>query len=116
MTEITHKCGRIALTMQALPMGADYVVLLTGGAAHVGAAALALPGAMTSVISARNHKDSEPASIISSFLADNLGCRVACICGIHLDLLTADELASIRAMITEMAKHLLELLIGNKDD
>lgn len=89
------------LTIRTIEAGGDYVVLVTGGQAHIGATAVAYPaegGVHTEVIGLPGHKEAELARELAELACSRLGQAVTVVAGIHIDNAT---LAEIRAMVAE---------------
>ena len=100
--------GRITLVLEGRNIGGDLLVTLTGGAAHIGAAALAYrdfgTGRTTaSVLSAPGHKEEEIALKGAKTLSKALNKTVLFTAGIHLDDITPEE-------ITEIEKTCMEII------
>ncbi len=89
------------LSVRTIEAGADYVLLVTGGQAHIGATAVAYPaegGAHTEVIGLPGHKEAELARELADIACSRLGKAVTVVAGIHIDHATLPE---IRAMVAE---------------
>ncbi|MDF2937866.1 MAG: hypothetical protein K0Q90_3239 [Paenibacillaceae bacterium] len=90
------------LSVRTIAAGEDYVLLVTGGQAHIGAAAVAYPsedgGARTQVIGLPGHKEEELARELADAACSRLGKAVTVIAGIHIDHATPAE---IRTMVAE---------------
>lgn len=99
------------LTVRTIEAGGDYVVLVTGGQAHIGATAVAYPaedgGTHTEVIGLPGHKEAELARELAELACSRLGQAVTVVAGIHIDNAT---LAEIRAMVAETRALFLEEL------
>ena len=122
MNHVVEKTqGRIGIRMEAVGMGADYCLIITGGdRPHLGAVALSTPrpslsdpekiSASTSVLTLVGHKEDEVARKIAHQFASRLNCQVVAACGVHLDNITRDELAMMERMLNELAGELLNKL------
>jgi hypothetical protein len=85
----------VALRLAAWPMGADWAVAIYGGdAPHLGAAALAGPGAAAQGLSLDGHREGGLAEAAAALLASELGAAASVSCGIHLDGATREEIAA----------------------
>ena len=125
MNHVVEKTqGRVAIRMEAVGMGADYCLVITGGdRPHLGAVALSTarpsladPGkisASTSVLTLVGHKEDEVARKIAHQFASHLNCQVVVACGVHLDNISRDELAMMERMLAELAGELLKKLKEN---
>jgi hypothetical protein len=97
-------------------LGGDLLVSLWGGAAHIGAVAMAQPrpsladpgrpSATASVFCYVGHKEDDVVKEVSERLASELGCRVVVAAGLHWDRLGAagieQVMRNIRALAREM--------------
>ena len=112
---------RLNIRMEAVSMGDDYCLIITGGdRPHLGAVALSTPrpslsdpgkiSASTSVLTLVGHKEDEVARKIAHQFAARLNCHVVVACGVHLEQVTRDELIIMEQMMTELAEELLEKL------
>lgn len=94
------------LTCQVIPMGKDYAVTVCGGTLpHVGSAVMAqarpsLTGsgisATSSVLNLAGHKDEAIARMFAEKIAVHANCTAVCVCGIHLDNITEEQLAGVQ--------------------
>jgi hypothetical protein len=92
--------------------GRDLVVLITGGDAHVGAAAVAAPGEGIHAAVLPPHKEGPLARECAALLAEAAGCTVCAVAGIHQDEITKEEIAAIVANVREGAGRLAAALRG----
>lgn len=97
-----RQVGRIQLFCGLSRLGADLFAILFGGEAHIGALALAAPGARTDCIAAPGHREDEIARALADHIARALNCRVAVACGIHYDNITKSEIAIVGQLAEEM--------------
>jgi hypothetical protein len=107
---------RTAIRLELVAQGRDLVLLITGGDAHVGAAAVAAPGSGGAVHEAvlPPHKEGPLARECAALLADAAGCTVCAVAGIHQDAITKDEIAAIVANVREAAAALAATLRGDR--
>lgn len=109
--------GRLHLRLDLLPQGRDWLALLRGGAAHIGATALALPlreraaGEETALSIGRpGHREDELARQVAARLAQAAGCAVCCCAGIHYEAITPEEIRHVLCLVDELideaARHL----------
>jgi hypothetical protein len=107
MIELSRTSGRVVLQLVAWPMGADWTVAIYGGdAPHLGAVALACPGAAPRSLSLDGHREGGPAEAAAALLASELGIAVSVSCGIHLDRATRDEIAAAEELVMLLAQDL----------
>ena len=105
--------GRVTLVLEGRNIGGDLFVTLTGGTAHIGAAALAYrdfgTGRTTaSVLSAPGHKEEEIALRGAKTLSKALNKTVLFAAGIHLDDITPEEIAEIEKACMEIIEDSLK--------
>ena len=108
----------VALSAEAVRMGEDLCVVLTGGdRPHLGCAALAVPhpgisdpdrpSATVSTLNVPAHRDGDIANLVAKELSSALGCHVAVVCGIHFDRFSP-ELAET---VVQAARRLSGLIV-----
>lgn len=105
--------GRLNICLQALAVGADLCVIVSGGTKpHIGCVTLSTPrpsladpqslSATTSVLNRTGHKDDAVANFVSHTLSAALNINVVVACGIHVNSITANEIQAIRSMIKNL--------------
>jgi hypothetical protein len=114
---ISEKEHRFEVTAQASILGNDLLVILYGGTAHVGAAAMAQPrpgisdpqqiGATSSVFTYVGHKEDVIAKSVSEELARSLNKKVVVVAGIHWDNLAPEEIRTIVNVCGKLTKKLI---------
>ena len=104
--------GRICLKLHCCRMGQDIQICLTGGKAHVGAVALALPNAdIPAMLIRPGHKEGELAALMAETLARSLNCAVCVSAGIHYPNITRDEILTVESLsrkLTEQCLHQMQ--------
>ena len=120
MTHVETGEGRCHIRARVLPMGDNLIIAVTGGKAHIGAAALGEPyssrtgqentRASVSVLTRISHKEDAIAGHIASRLASILDVPVLVCCGIHLDNITPDEIKEINRNAETLIILLVEVL------
>jgi gallate decarboxylase subunit D len=98
--------------MTCLRLGQDLSVTLSGGdREHIGAVALAHPGAESpSALALEGHREEALATEIASGISSRLQVTVCVACGIHVDGLRPEELKDILEMSQELTGELLDRL------
>ncbi|SCW34017.1 hypothetical protein SAMN04487970_1003148 [Paenibacillus tianmuensis] len=94
--------------------GDDYVFLITGGEAHVGAVACAYwheGGVRSETISVPGHREGELVKELAENAASKLRHRAAVIMGIHIDHATKQDIAQIIALVHAKMRAALESYI-----
>lgn len=103
--------GSNPIGIRTCRMGHDIVFLVTGGTAHIGAAAIAYmspDGSLRAdVLSMPGHREGELAAELAKRAASVLGCTVAVLIGIHLDRPTKQE---IEKVVAETQRNMSETL------
>lgn len=118
----TARSGRLSLTVRLCRMGQDWQAVLTGGEAHLGGTALAVPkaastehaqapGVTVRVLSRdKRHKDHELAALLAQRLAAKLACAVCASAGVHYDRISKDEILESRILTERLAERCLAAL------
>ena len=113
---VTAGRGRTEVRLDLSPVGRDLLLLVTGGEAHVGAAAVAGigPGGDSEIHAAilPPHKEGPLARECAALLSEAAGCTVCVVAGIHQDGATRGEIAAIVANVREAADRLARALSG----
>lgn len=114
--EFHAKEGRLDLCLRLFPQGRDVLALLSGGAAHAGATALAAPGETTRVCERPGHREGPLAALVAERLAGALGCAVAVSCGIHFAGISRAEIAKVEDMAAGLVEECLLSLSTRSDE
>jgi hypothetical protein len=110
--------GRISITLHAVRMGNALLVGIYGGdRPHIGAVAVGVPGpafdsglprtAETSVIALTGHREDQVTRDAAQRIALETGAVVSVSCGIHLDTITAAEIACVCGLVEELTGELI---------
>ncbi|MDL2261524.1 hypothetical protein LJC08_04760 [Methanimicrococcus sp. OttesenSCG-928-J09] len=107
--------GRLTLVLEGREVGSDLIVTLTGGKAHIGAAALAYLNDETgqpivSVMTAPGHREDEIAVYGAETICREIKKTVLFAAGIHLDNISKDEIQEIEKTCTDMIQNCLKNL------
>ncbi len=99
---ISEKKGPLEIFLRAELLGNDLLVTIWGGAAHIGAVAMAVPrpslrdpnklSATSSVFTFVGHKEDVTVKILSEGISAGLNRNVVAVGGIHWDGLTGDDI------------------------
>lgn|GEM_PF-1112365 len=85
--------------IQTVMMGKDIAFLITGGDAHIGAAATAYRNSEGQVVTALQqlpgHREGELAQELAAMAASRLGVTVTVLAGIHVENPTREQIADI---------------------
>lgn len=102
-TAASRQMGRIRLESRLLAGGgADWLIGLTGGEAHLGGLAVA-SGRNADFVNLPGHRDGEAALALARAVAAGGGLRVAVCAGIHYPAITAREIADVFRLIDRLA-------------
>ena len=102
--------GRLKICFQAIAVGKDLCVILSGGTKpHIGCVTLSTPrtsladpqaiSATTSVVNRIGHKDDGVANYVSHTISSALNTHVVVACGIHVDSITVSEIEVVSSMV-----------------
>jgi gallate decarboxylase subunit D len=105
------------LSIRTIPQGRDYVWLVTGGEAHVGAVAVAYwqedggEGKVQShVLTIPLHKEGELARELAELACRHLKTTVTVAAGIHIDQATSEEIGRILEEVRRLAGEELDFI------
>lgn len=87
--------GRLRINAQCQSLDNDLLIIITGGAAHIGAIALAEPDKPAQAIGKSNHREKELAEHIAQAVAAALARPVTVCAGIHYDNIDKAEIDEI---------------------
>lgn len=110
--------GRLKLELRVLRMGRDLQVMLKGGAAHLGAVALAAPGgtAEANALVLPGHREDQLARRMARRMADALGCAICVSAGIHYENISKEEIAAVARMTETLTERCLAALTTKHKD
>lgn len=108
--------GRLDLTLRLFPQGRDLHAMLTGGAGHAGATALAAPGEAPLVSERPGHREGVLAGLVAGRLCAGLGCAVSVSCGIHFADISRAEIATVEKLAGWLADEYLRSLSTRSDE
>lgn len=101
------------LELKTIRSGRDYIWVLTGGVAHIGAVATSYyedSELKTVVQSLPHHKEGELAAELAEKAATRLRATVTVVAGIHIDNATKEEIGRIIADVRLLAERELQVL------
>ena len=110
---LTASSGRIEITLEAVRMGDDLLVKITGGREHIGAAAVGtsmcgLPS--SSVITIPGHRDDWIAKDAAERLSRSLDINTVVVAGVHYDDMAAGEIKESLRLCDELIGRLVDEL------
>ena len=116
-----HFClqrGRLKLELRGQHLGRDLQVILSGGAAHLGAVALAAPdkASETALFILPGHREDQLARRMARRMADVLKCVVCVSAGIHYDDISREEIAAVEDMADALTERCLADLAAKQKD
>lgn len=116
---------RDGFTIEALcqQLGDDYLLSIWGGAAHIGAMAMAHPraslkdpakrSATASVFCYIGHKEDQLVKEVSERLASELDAKVAVAAGLHWDDLTPEGIRAVTRNVNLLVEEIIKTLKKN---
>lgn len=112
---IKQNAGRMELVLERIMVGNDFIITLTGGNEHVGAAAVGMYDkksgrASASVISLPGHRDDGIALDCARCISAITMTATVFIVGIHLDDITKNEICEIIAASKQMTNKFIDSL------
>jgi len=113
--QLTARDGRIDVTLAARQVGEDWLVEITGGQAHIGAAALATfdrthGRASASVLSAPGHREEQVTLDAARTITRHTRGTAVVIAGLHYPEITVDEIDIARRLCEELVERFLARL------
>jgi len=108
-TLLSNTSGRLSISLRAIDVGSDLLVIITGGKAHIGAAAVGVTCgglASSSVISVPAHREDRVVKGAAEKLAKALNRSVVAVAGIHYDDITKEEIDETLRLCDELVKAL----------
>lgn len=108
------------LSVRTMAAGRDYVLLVTGGEAHIGATAVSYltdgGEALTEVVGLPGHKEAELARELAAHASSRLGRTVTVIAGIHIDHATPAEIRVMVDHTRALFQAELDILAGRQKE
>lgn len=104
------------LCLRLMPQGRDLHAFLLGGAAHVGAVALASPREAAKVVQRPGHREGELAGRVAERLAAALGCAVSVSSGIHFADISRAEITTVEKLAERLVDDCLQCLSTRSDE
>jgi len=121
---ITEKDDRFEVKAAIHAMGRDILVVLSGGASHIGAVGIGQPRASLkyegkisstgSVFTILGHKEDVIAKSMSEELAKNLNRTAVVVAGLHWDRLTTEELDRIMNICNRITEKIIVKITGRE--
>jgi len=87
--------GRLQVELSLMPVGRDWLLVITGGEAHAGAVALAGPADRGADLARGVHKEGPVAREGAAIIAAATGRACASVAGIHQENATREEIAAL---------------------
>jgi hypothetical protein len=107
--QFSNSLGRVAVSLKAVDIGDDLLVTITGGKAHIGAAAVGINAggvATSSVITVPAHREDRVVKGAAEKLAKKLNKTVVVVSGIHYDNITGEEIDETLRLCDELVGEL----------
>ncbi len=113
MIKLSARKGRIKIRLQAIFMGKDLCILIDGGdKPHIGAVTLAYEknNLNPNTLIIPHHKEDIISQDVSKIVSNAMNCAVCCICGIHINNITKDEILQVLDMARALSVALIDKL------
>lgn len=111
--------NRYGIQIRTIRAGRDYVLLVTGGEAHVGASAVAYWDGVEvrcGLTEVPGHKEGELAAELAEQACRRLRATVSVIAGIHIDFATRQEIGEMVEVVRILASQELDALDHQRID
>lgn len=92
--KLTQGSGKTALHYEIIPVGKDWLILLTGGDAHIGCTAIGDAGRLCSY-TPQSHKDDALAIPLAKKVSETFSCLCTVVAGFHLDGISRQEIKTV---------------------
>lgn len=103
MIEITRTKGRLKLKLNAIEMGEDLCVIVTGGdKPHLGAVTIGSKRVDANTFCFPHHKEDSVTRLLYSLITESFDKNVIVCCGIHVDDISTEEIYSVYTLCKEM--------------
>lgn len=103
------------LTRQMIYMGEDIVICVHGGISHIGGHVTAIPyqkknewHVTLNTFNLVSHKDDEIARLYAKALCEHTHHTVTCVCGIHYDEITGDQIKEIFSWVKQDIEEMIK--------
>lgn len=120
MHAFTSERKGLIIYLNAIEVGKDLCVIISGGVPHIGAVALSVArpsllnpkmnSASTSVLTLTGHKDDEAVKYVAEELAARLVRNVVVTGGIHIENITKEQIDAVFVMLKELVQALINSL------
>lgn len=105
MVVIDKEVGRIKLKLQAVKMGEDLCVIITGGKEHIGAITFSYDKE-ASTVAFGTHKENFVTQAVGNILKDKYCGNFVICCGIHFDNITKEEIECVKTLSFKITEEL----------
>jgi gallate decarboxylase subunit D len=116
--EVSERGGDLEITAHVVELGADCLVVLWGGRAHIGAVGIAQyrpslsdphkPAATSSVVALLGHKEDELAKSMSGELTRRLRRNTVVVAGIHWDDITEQAIGTVLDLSRRITERIIQ--------
>lgn len=105
MIVIDEELGRIKIKLQAIKMGQDLCIIITGGKEHIGAVTFSYDKEANTVAFG-THKENFVTQAASDILKDKYCGNFVICCGIHFDNITKEEIELVKVLTLKITEEL----------
>lgn len=107
MIELLRTKGRINIKLNAVEMGEDLCVIVTGGdKPHLGAVTVGSKQSEVNTFCFPHHKENLVTELLYSLITDTFDQNVVVCCGIHVDNINKEEIDTVISLCSEMIMEL----------
>lgn len=105
MIVIDKKLGRINVKLQAIKVGQDLCIIITGGKEHIGAVTFSYDKE-ASTVAFGTHKENFVTEAVGDILKDKYCGNFVICCGIHFDNITKEEIEWVKVLALKITEEL----------
>jgi hypothetical protein len=111
MIELIKTKGRINIKLNAIEMGEDLCVIVTGGdKPHLGAVTVGSNNSESNTFCFPHHKEDSVTRLLYSVITETFNKNVVVCCGIHIDNIAKEEISSVISLCSEMIMELKTIM------
>lgn len=113
MIILRKNIGRITINLNAIYIGADLIIILSGGdKEHLGAISYGGVNDKVGTIKFKNHMDDVISDMFSKEIEKVFNGNYAICAGIHLDNITKEEISQIKKLSRVLIEELILIIEG----
>ncbi len=110
MIELHASRQRVHIRLRALTLGRDVCIIIDGGdKAHIGAVSLRAHECKTQTLCLKGHKEDVITARVAKNVHLELKCAVTCLCGIHIQNISKEEIDLVFLLVDELVKKAISM-------